>query len=398
MYTELLLILSFLLLIGYLLDILSPKTKIPHSIWLFLLGFGLKILSQKFEINFPEIEKYLLPIGTIALILIVLEASLELELKREKKILLFKTFFISLLSILILSLGIATFLYYFSPSDFSFKALLINALPLSVISSAVAIPASKFLEDRHREFVVYESSLSDILGIIIFNFLFLTSELNIFSASYTLFTTVLVILASGVITIFLAWLIGTIYHEVKFIPILLVLVLFYSLSKYLHLPGLIIIFLFGLTLRNVLDFKIFRKFHPEILKEELCKFDFFVKELTFLAKSLFFLLFGFFVDPSLLLNLKSFLISLLICGFIFLVRFFLLLLFKVSIYPLILITPRGLITILLWISIPKNLIHPLFNDAIVIFVISITIISMIWGIIRSQPQKAFTPEGPICKL
>lgn len=398
MHTEILLALSLLLLIGYIFDILSPKLKIPYSIWLFLFGFLLKILALKTGFEIPEIKNYLIPLGTIALILIVLEAALELELKKEKKVLLFKSFFVALISIVSLSFAIAYLLPYFSSEKLPFKILLINALPLAVISSAVAIPASKFLEEKNKEFVIYESSLSDILGIILFNILLLVPQFNIFTILSTFFSVGLVILISILITIFLAWIIGTIYHDVKFIPILLVLIFLYTLSKYLHLSRLIIIFIFGLTLRNILDLKIFQRFHPEVIKGELCNFDFIVKEFTFLAKSLFFLLFGFFVDPPLLLNLEVILFSIFICGLIFLFRGIILFIFRNLSFSLLLIAPRGLITILLWISIPQEIRHPLINEAVIVFLISFTMIFMILGILKGHPERVALQKGPVCKL
>ena len=42
------------------------------------------------------------------------------------------------------------------------------AIPFAVISSAVAIPAAHGLPAQPREFVIYESSLSDIFGVLVF--------------------------------------------------------------------------------------------------------------------------------------------------------------------------------------------------------------------------------------
>ena len=39
------------------------------------------------------------------------------------------------------------------------------AVPFAVISSAVAIPSSEVLVDEDREYVIYESSWSDIIGV-----------------------------------------------------------------------------------------------------------------------------------------------------------------------------------------------------------------------------------------
>ena len=53
-------------------------------------------------------------------------------------------------------------------SGLSTAAAVLAAIPFAVISSAVAIPSSAGLADRVREFVIYESSLSDILGVLVF--------------------------------------------------------------------------------------------------------------------------------------------------------------------------------------------------------------------------------------
>ena len=46
----------------------------------------------------------------------------------------------------------------------------ICSIPLSIISSAVAIPSASALLNHEKEFVIYESTFSDILGIMIFNY------------------------------------------------------------------------------------------------------------------------------------------------------------------------------------------------------------------------------------
>jgi hypothetical protein len=48
---------------------------------------------------------------------------------------------------------------------------LLNAIPLGIISSSVAIPAAINLRPADKEFVVYESSFSYILGILVFDFI-----------------------------------------------------------------------------------------------------------------------------------------------------------------------------------------------------------------------------------
>ena len=52
--------------------------------------------------------------------------------------------------------------------DFDVAVAVLAAIPFAVISSAVAIPAARGLAEQPREFVIYESSLSDIVGVLVF--------------------------------------------------------------------------------------------------------------------------------------------------------------------------------------------------------------------------------------
>src|SRR4029453_11136201 len=52
--------------------------------------------------------------------------------------------------------------------EFDVALAVLAAIPFAVISSAVAIPAARGLAEQPREFVIYESSLSDIVGVLVF--------------------------------------------------------------------------------------------------------------------------------------------------------------------------------------------------------------------------------------
>ena len=106
----------------------------------------------------------------------------------------------------------------------------------------------------------------------------------------------------------LSVLLNKINHSVKFIPIIILLVLFYAITKYFHLPGLIFILLFGMFLGNLnllYKTKWAQTFHVESLKKEFVRFNEIVAETTFLVRTLFFLLFGFLIETSELLNLSA---------------------------------------------------------------------------------------------
>ena len=129
-----------------------------------LIQEGLIILGLNDFDFFPILEVF----GIVGLILIVLEASLDLELKKEKRKLVLKAFFIAFLSLLSNSLIIAFVLQVFLKSDFT--NALIYAIPLSIISSAIVIPSVSNLCKEKKEYMIYESSVSDILGIMFFYF------------------------------------------------------------------------------------------------------------------------------------------------------------------------------------------------------------------------------------
>ena len=66
----------------------------------------------------------------------------------------------------------AEILYYFYAADgMTIEKAWIYATPLSILSSAIIIPSVTALNPIKREFHIYESTFSDILGIIVFYYL-----------------------------------------------------------------------------------------------------------------------------------------------------------------------------------------------------------------------------------
>jgi Kef-type K+ transport system membrane component KefB len=214
-----------LLLFAYVFDITSSKTKIPSAILLLLLGWCVKQIISIFETSIPDLSSVLPGIGTIGLILIVLEGSLELEFNKSKLAIIGKSSLIAFLSVLLLSFGLALAFYLFE--DSTFKISLTNAIPITVISSAIAIPSAKNLLTRNKEFVTYESSLSDIFGVIFFNFIVLNNTIG--SETFGIFSLqlLILILISFISALALAYLLSKIKHHVKFAPIILLIILIY---------------------------------------------------------------------------------------------------------------------------------------------------------------------------
>ena len=118
--------------------------------------------------------------------------------------------------------------------------------------------------------------------------------------------------------------------------------------------------LFGLFIGNMDELRRFTwidKFKPDELKKEVHKFKEIIVEFAFLIRVLFFLLFGFSIETADILNTESLGWALIIVITIIVIRAIALKLFKLPIQPLLFIAPRGLITILLFLSIlPEDLL------------------------------------------
>lgn len=378
-----------LLLLAYIFDVTSSKTRIPSVILLLVLGWSVKQIADVFKISFPSLEEQLPAIGTIGLILIVLEGSLELEIHKSNLPLIGKSAIAALLPMLLLSFGLAQAIYYFDPL-ISFKDSLVNAIPLAVISSAVAISSVKNLIPAQKEFIIYESSLSDVFGVIFFNFVTLEKEINVGSFGYFFIDMIVILLISIVATIGLTFLLSKIKHKVKFAPIIILIILIYYISKIYHLPALIFILLFGLMIGNLDQLKKIRflsKLQPEILNKEVEKFRELTTEFTFLIRALFFIMFGFLIQTKELLNPKSIIWAIGIVLAIFVLRAIVLKLAKVTLQPLLFISPRGLITILLFLSIPASQTSSIINNSLLIQVIIITALIMMFGLMFTSNKK-----------
>ena len=256
MTTEIIIVLCSLFLLAYIFDISARVTKIPSVIFLLLLGWIVRQASESFHIHVPELDPLLPIFGTIGLILIVLEGSLELELNRSK----YPVIGLSLISALIPMLVLATMiaLMFHFATGVTFKIALINAVPFCVISSAIAIPGVKSLLAKDKEFVIYESSFSDILGVMIFNFVALNAVVNLQSFAYFGVELLLIIVISLVAVLALSFLLSRISHHITFTPIILLVILIYTVSKEFHLPSLLFILVFGLFLGNIDEIKRFK--------------------------------------------------------------------------------------------------------------------------------------------
>jgi cell volume regulation protein A len=385
MTTSIIIAVCILMLIAYLFDLSTAKTKIPSVILLLLLGWvdAARLLFFR-VVTTPDFESLLPVIGNIGLLLIVLEGSLELEFDRSKIPLVKKSFYSSIIPIILLTLILTALFSYYGNNDW--RASLLSSIPLCVISSAIAIPTVRYFDKASREFVVYESSFSDIIGVLFFNFIIYNEVIDVFSFLDFGKEILVMLVLSFVFTILLAYLLNKIENHVKFTPMIIIIIMIYFISKYLHLPGLLFILILGLFLGNLerLDsVKWIHKLNPEMLHNEAMRLKEIVIEATFLVRAFFFLLFGFLLETKEILNLQTLPWSLSIFGLIVLIRFMVLKILKIPISPVGFIAPRGLITILLFLSLPASQAIGIVNKSLIVQVIIFTSLFMMVGAIKS---------------
>ncbi|MFW5851828.1 MAG: sodium:proton antiporter [Bacteroidota bacterium] len=378
--------LCILLLISYIFHLTAAKTNIPAVILLLLLGWIMRQFAIFFDIQLPGLQSFLPVLGTIGLILIVLEGAFELDMHESKIPFISKSFVTALVPLIFASFALSYFFQWYGMQNgevFSLKQGLLNAIPLCIISSAIAIPSAQNLSRAKKEFVIYESSLSDIFGVIFFNFIAFNTIFDFYSFAHFGFQILIIIIVTFIATISLSLLLSKIKNHIKFVPIIILIILIYSVSKYYHLPALVFILMFGLFIGNVtklFHFKWAQHLRPDILEKEVSKFTELTSEATFVIRSLFFLLFGYLLETDELLNPDTFVWAVAIVGGIYFIRGFMLLILRIPIKPLIYIYPKGLITILLFLTISENQSISFVNGSLIIQIILLSSFVMMFGI------------------
>lgn len=343
-------------------DALARRTKFPAVILLMVTGMIIRAIAAAYSSDLVGVLDNLIPVlGTIGLILIVLEGALELEITKEKLPLIIKGF-VAAAVLLVTNIVGLTFVFQ-KILDLQFNSAIIYSIPLSIISSAVAIPSAGGLLPNDKEFVVYESTFSDILGIMIFNYALrqFESDQSLLGGQSMIslaFQIIGVILISLVITYVLFRLLQNIAYHVKFFLILALLVLVYAFGKLLHLPALVTIFIFGLFMSNVKSLLppfLIKYLNLEESEKGLHEFHILTAESTFLVRTFFFLFFGFSISLSQFNSLEPFLYGALIFFIMLFLRhlYFMIGSFKLNTAPLLYMAPRGLISILLFLQIDE---------------------------------------------
>lgn len=349
---------SIIIVLSFIFNLLAKKTNFPSVLLLIFLGIGVTYALNYFNVS-PNLFPVLEVLGVIGLIMIVLEAALDLELKKEKRALILRSMLIAFLGLIASSLLITVVIMKIV-GNIDFLNSLIYAIPLAIMSSAIIIPSVVNLSEHKKEFMIYESTFSDIFGIMFFYYVL--GNVNAqgfneiaFNVSTNLLTTIVISLILGYI---LVWGLQALKSRTKFFLILAILVLMYSIGKLMHISSLLIILIFGLILNNRTLFfrgKLEGLISNRGIERLLDDFKMFTAETAFLVRTFFFVFFGMSLSLDTFSGASVWILSIAILFILFGVRF---ILFKTinrkNITPEIWIAPRGLISILLFYAIPEE--------------------------------------------
>ena len=391
---------SVIILISFFFVAIAKKTNIPSVLLLIGLGVGLQYLLAYFKIDTPDFFPVLEVLGILGLIMIVLEAALDLKLQREKVGIIIKSLIIAIIGLGASMAAAGAILFYMLPG-LTWAQALLYATPLSILSSAIIIPSVGNLNEEKREFHIYESTFSDIIGIMLFYFLISYFENETAAAAglptinpFSEFGINLAITIS--IAILVSYILLIVFQNIKanakLFVLISVLMLLYAIAKTFHLSPLIIILIFGLVVSNSGLFfrgKLNRFLKPEKFKEMEHGLHSLTAETAFIVRTFFFVIFGLSILISSLYNLEVLKISSALIGSIFVIRWIFLRIFiGKDITPQVWIAPRGLITVLLFYAIPVEFQTELFDSGILLFIIIATGIVMTIGLIVNSINKA----------
>jgi NhaP-type Na+/H+ or K+/H+ antiporter len=385
--------LSLVIVLAFVYNIISKKLRIPSVLLLIFTGILLGELNRKYQIlNDDLINPVLEVLGIMGLMIIVLEAALDLELKREKLGMIVRSFTIAFVLIVITSLATAFVIQLFI--DIPTEIAIVYAIPLCVVSSAITIPSVIHLPEEKKEFMIYESTFSDIIGIILFYFMIDVVEIGDWGAviKATTIENVLTIIASIGLSYVMILFIQRIGRNINYYLILAILLLLFAFGKLMHLSSLVMILIFGLVINNnkLFFFGFMQKYIKQgTYKAVLLNLKGFTAQTSFLVRTFFFLIFGMSISVAVFGNLGYYSITLLILLVLYVLRAISLgIFFRTRLLPELFIAPRGLITILLFYSMPDHLkVEGFEQDLVLMLILSTNIIMMLALMFTKQDKE-----------
>lgn len=386
------------LLLSFLFNKLAARLGIPSVIPLVALGIILKYSLSSMGFDQLDLFPFLEIVGIVGLILIVLEATLELKLSKDKIRIMIRAALTGLLGMVTTAFLGAYLIIVFIP-EMEFLHALLHATPFSVISSAIVIPSVVDLDQNVKEELIYESTFSDIFGIMMFYLVLSICDNHEIDPHITVSNEIIEFLIGLVVTICVGLIAGytliSLFQHVvqgpKLFLIMAILLIVYATGKLAHLSPLMIILIFGLMLSNSKTF--FRWRMSGLIKED--KFPDLEQgmhtltiETSFVLRTFFFVMFGATIALGSLANFEVLVIGSALLVLAYSVRWLLLKMFFVKkVIPQLWIAPRGLISILLFYSIPEKYLLYEFDSGVLLLVILGSCLVMMVGMFQSRLLK-----------
>lgn len=387
-------IFSLILLLSFVFSMIQKNYKISAVILLIASG----ILSQQIlkylsiDINIPH--ETLSVFGTVGLMVIVLEAVMDMEISHHNIKTINKAIIFSIILVpanaILMAWGFIRFYHL------EIVQALAYAIPLSIVSSAIVIPSLRNTKTKLAEFLILESIFSDIIGVLAFDFIASADPAQGMAILPFMIKLFFMVIISIFTTLLLGFLLSKRKTKHQAIVMLAILMLIYGLAKIFHLSALLLIVIFGLCLRNLpsilttkYGYKLRYFLDSSRIKLNLKLMHEYVDEFGFVIRSIFFVLLGFSINLSLFKNFDIILLGIMVAVAIYATRWALLYLF-VSEKNLLLSTtmaPRGLITVLLFFQIPEKYQFAYFHGGITFLIVVTSGVIMSLGMVASEKQN-----------
>ena len=276
---------------------------------------------------------------------------------------------------------------------------LIYTIPLSILSSAIILPSVEDLNENKKEFMIYESTISDILGIIAFyavlSMVGADSNEGVYGEVFG--NLIFTVIFSIIISYILVYVFQNIAGHVKLFLLIAILLLLYAVGKMFHLSSLVMILIFGVILNN---YKLFFSgglaslLNMERVNHILNDMKVITAESAFVVRTFFFIIFGWSITISDLFSLKVIGIGVCILFIIYVIRALFLFLFQgKDIFPQLFLAPRGLITILLFFAIPEETRNSNEEiEGVLLFIILTTCLIMSWALVVQKNKEKLQKE------
>lgn len=290
-----------LLALAFVANRLYRLTRVPDVIVLLVVGLALgPILGWVKSTEFQSVTHIL---GTLALILILFEGGLELNLRDTLRhfpggvLLAIFGYYVSMCLVAAAACAIHLFAWR--------QALLVGAV-LGCVSSSIMLPVLQQIKLTRavRVTLLIEGSLGDVLGVLTVSVLLSLGDgsgMHLTGFLAGIFSKLLAGVAGAVLMGFIWTRVLRVLAEQRFwqVMTLSVLLLVYAAAQALSHGGLIAVFAFGLTLANVRhsDFAATLGVSPGEPQRHLEILSFH-SELAFLVRSFFFILLGVVVKIS----------------------------------------------------------------------------------------------------